>query len=154
MVIIEDTRQQKGKHEIKHGYFGKNGVSVLRSKLPFGDYSLPPKIAIDTKENMSEIANNMCGTTKEHIRFREECKKAKDAGCKLIILIENKDGINCVNDVFHWENPRMQFSATACTGERLAKTMLTMSERYGVDFKFCTPEEAPALIMEILSNGV
>jgi len=154
MVIIEDTRQQKGKHEIKHGYFGKNGVSVLRSKLPFGDYALPPTIAVDTKENMSEIAGNMCGTTKEHIRFREECKKARDAGCKLVILIENTDGIKCVNDVFQWENPRADFSRTACTGERLARTMLTMSERYGVAFEFCTPSESASRIMEILNNGI
>ena len=154
MIIVEDTRQQKGKHEHKHRYFGKNGVSVLRSKLPFGDYALPPKVAVDTKENMSEIAQNMCGSTKEHVRFREECKKAKDAGCQLVILIENEDGIRTIADVYQWENPRLQFSATACTGQRLAKTMETMSDRYGVSFQFCTPLESAQRIMEILNNGI
>lgn len=152
MVIIEDTRQQKGKHELKHGYFGNNGVSVLRSKLPFGDYALPPHLVIDTKENMSEIAGNMCGTTKEHVRFREECKLARDCGCKLIILIENLDGITCIEDVRSWINPRSEFSRTACTGERLAKSMFTMSNRYGVTFLFCRPEESAKIIMELL-NG-
>ena len=127
---------------------------MLRSKLPFGDYALPPKVAVDTKENMSEIAQNMCGSTKEHVRFREECKKAKDAGCQLVILIENEDGIRTIADVYQWENPRLQFSATACTGQRLAKTMETMSDRYGVSFQFCTPLESAQRIMEILNNGI
>ena len=127
---------------------------MLRSKLPFGDYALPPKVAVDTKENMSEIAQNMCGSTKEHVRFREECKKAKDAGCQLVILIENEDGIRTIADVYRWENPRLQFYATACTGQRLAKTMETMSARYGVSFQFCTPLESAQRIMEILNNGI
>ena len=152
MIIIEDTRQQAGKHEIKHRHFHNHGVSVLRSKLPFGDYAAPPRVAIDTKENMLEIAGNICGTSKEHIRFKNECIKARDCGCKLIILVENEEGIKSINDVFRWQNPRLDYSPNACTGERLAKTMLTMSDRYGIEFKFCTPIEAPHIIMEILQD--
>lgn len=152
MIIIEDTRQQAGKHDLKHGFFGQNGVRIVRSKLPFGDYCLPPRIAIDTKQNISEIAGNICGTTKEHVRFREECKLAKECGCKLIILIENEEGIRRIEDLPFWENPRAAYSSTACTGERLAKTMLTMSERYGVQFIFCDPANSAKKIMELL-NG-
>ena len=66
MVIIEDSRQQAGKHEVKHERFSQLGDILIRSKLPFGDYALPPKIAVDTKETMNEIAQNieaMIGTT-------------------------------------------------------------------------------------------
>lgn len=152
MILIEDTRQQAGKHEIKHRHFQNNGVSVLRSKLPFGDYAAPPRVAIDTKENMLEIAGNICGTSKEHIRFKEECIKARDCGCKLIVLVENEDDIKSIDDVFTWRNPRLVYSDRACTGERLAKTMITMNNRYGVEFRFCTPTEAPQIIMEILQD--
>ena len=50
MHIIEDTRNKIGKHEEKNEWFKKNEVTVIRSKVPFGDYTLPPKVAVDTKK--------------------------------------------------------------------------------------------------------
>ena len=90
-MIIEDTRQKPGKHDLKQQYFQSHGVKVIRSKLPFGDYALPPSVSIDTKQDMEEIAMNICG--KEHRRFISECKAAKAAGCQLVILVENMNGI-------------------------------------------------------------
>ena len=75
MHIQEDSRQQAGKHDIKHLSFKNAGVEVVRCKLPWGDYALPPSISVDTKANMDEIAANICG--KEHTRFINECKAAK-----------------------------------------------------------------------------
>lgn len=152
MRFIEDSRQKAEKHELKHQFWKNNGDIFLRCKLPFGDYALPPTVAIDTKENMSEIANNMCGTTKEHIRFKNECILARDYGCQLIILVENEEGITCVDDVKHWLNPRRFISPKAVDGNRLWKTMLTMSERYGVKFMFCKPSEAGEIITKILGE--
>lgn len=148
MVIIEDTRQQSGKHDIKHDWFVTHGISLVRSKLPFGDYAPVPKISIDTKRNMDEIAGNICG--KEHKRFINECKAAKAAGCQLIILVENELGITDVSMVHEWENPRSDYSDRCVQGPRLQKAMETISERYGVIFQFCTPEDAAAKIMELL----
>ena len=152
MVIIEDTRQQAGKHDLKHEHFTLEGVEVYRSKLPFGDYAPPPQIAIDTKASMEEIAANIGG--KEHARFREECKLAQRIGAQLIILVENRDGISSISDVPRWVNPNPRKVAQSIEGPRLAKAMRTMSERYGVRFMFCTPEEAGQRVLEILENGV
>ena len=151
MVIIEDTRQQAGKHDLKHDHFSLQGVEVYRSKLPFGDYAPPPSIAIDTKKDMEEIAANIGG--KEHARFREECKLAQRIGAQLIILVENRDGISSVADVPMWVNPNPRKTAKSIDGPRLAKAMMTMSERYGVRFMFCTPEDAGRIVLEILENG-
>ena len=153
MYIIEDTAQKIGKHDIKNQWWSENGVTVTRCHLPFGDYCLPPKVAIDTKANISEIATNMCGTSKEHIRFREECKKARDHGCKLYFLIENEDNVKCIEDLVNWYNPRLKITPKAVTGQRLAKAMKTMEERYGCSFMFCTPEESAQRIQEILQKG-
>jgi len=150
MVIQEDTRQKAGKHEIKHSYFADNDVELIRCKLPFGDYAPVPPVSIDTKENMDEIAANICG--KEHKRFINECKAAKAAGCQLIILVENTLGFRSVTDVHKWINPRSVYSANCVQGGRLQKAMLTISERYGVQFRFCAPEEAGAVIKEILGK--
>lgn len=151
MYFIEDSRQQAGKHEAKHDYWNLNGHKVLRCKLPFGDYAPPPKVAVDTKENMSEIAGNI-GNAKDHKRFREELKLAQMYGCHLIILVENDEGIRCIEDVQHWQNPRRFISPNAIDGNRLYKSMVTMSERYGVEFRFCSPEDSGRIVVEILEG--
>lgn len=150
ITLIEDTRQQAEKHNHKHLSFKNAGVEVVRCKLPFGDYAAPPPISVDTKASMDEIAANICG--KEHKRFINECKAAKAAGCQLIILVENDIGIYRLADVHLWKNPRSVYSPKCVQGPRLQKAMQTISERYGVRFEFCTPEEAGSRIVELLSN--
>lgn len=151
MVILEDTRQQAAKHENKHSYFASEGIGIVRTKLPFGDYALwGGTTAIDTKANVEEIAANIGGTA--HVRFREECKLAQYCGAKLVILIENKNGFSCIDDVTAWVNPNYRKTSRSIDGPRLAKAMHTMSERYGVIFLFCTPEESGRRIVELLEN--
>lgn len=148
MYIQEDTRQQAGKHDIKHEWFQSHGVELVRCKLPFGDYALLPPVSVDTKNSMDEIAGNICGT--EHDRFIRECKAAKAAGTKLIILVENELGIRDISQVHTWINPRAIYSPKAVQGPRLQKAMETISERYDVSFMFCDPEESAERIMELL----
>ena len=150
MIIQEDTRQKTDKHNLKHKWFESSGVKVVRSKLPFGDYAPVPPVSIDTKENMDEIAGNICG--KEHRRFINECKAARDAGCQLFILVENTVGIADVTQVHKWVNPRVIYSPRCAQGPRLQKAMETISERYGTIFLFCTPEQSGEIITGILSN--
>lgn len=152
MIIQEDTRQQTGKHNIKHAYFEENHIELLRCKLPFGDYALTPPIAIDTKKDMDEIAGNICGTKEEHNRFIRECKLAKAAGSQLIILVENTVGIEKLSDVHKWINPRVVYSPKCVQGPRLQKAMETIQDRYGVQFLFCTPQQSAEIISNILSN--
>ena len=123
-------------------------MEAIRCKLPFGDYAPVPPVAIDTKENMDEIANNICGS--EHKRFINECKAAQAAGCHLIILVENEAGIRRLSDVHRWLNPRVVYSSKCVQGPRLQKAMETISERYGVTFLFCRPEESGKRITELL----
>jgi len=151
MIIQEDTRQQAGKHDLKHSYFDDHHVQIVRSKLPWGDYAPVPPVSVDTKANMDEIAGNICG--KEHKRFITECKGAKAAGCQLIILVENEVGISDLSKVRLWKNPRSVYSPNCVQGPQLQKAMETISERYGVRFEFCTPEESAKRIMELLEDG-
>ena len=147
MTILTDTRQKVGKHEIKEKWFEEHEIKTIRTKIPFGDYALPPSISVDTKANMDEIASNIGS---DHKRFKRECIAARDAGCQLIILVENTDGISSVNEVHRWINPDLIYRPRAITGERLEKSMKTMSERYGVRFEFCQPQDSAKKIMELL----
>ena len=148
--IIEDTRQKAAHHSNKHAFFEQVSVKWIRCKLPFGDYAPVPPVSIDTKENMDEIAANICGA--EHKRFIAECKAAKEAGCQLIVLVENELNIKTLPDVARWVNPRTRFSPKCVQGPRLRKAMETISERYGVQFQFCHPDETGKRIMEILKE--
>lgn len=152
MVILEDTRQQSGKHDLKHEYFASEGIELVRTKLPFGDYALWGSVkAVDTKANVEEIAQNIGG--KEHARFREECKLARRCGGQLIILVENENGYRCIDDVEAWVNPNVRKTARSIEGPRLAMAMRTMSERYGVRFLFCAPEDAGKIIKQLLESN-
>lgn len=150
MVLIEDTRQKTDKHTIKHESFEKMGDKLVRCKLPFGDYIISPLASVDTKENIAEIAQNIGN---DHERFKRECILAKESGCQLYVLVENEEGITSIDGVRYWVNPRLCYEPRAITGERLEKAMRTMSERYGVKFRFCHPRDSAEMIKKLLEEG-
>lgn len=151
MIILEDTRQQANKHRLKHEYWSEHGIEVVRTKLLVGDYMLfGGTICVDTKMDVEEIAGNIGGSN--HARFREECKLAKRIGATLIVLVENLNGFRSIQDVTAWVNPNLNKTARSIEGPRLAKAMNTMSERYGVQFTFCAPEDSGKMVIDLL-NG-
>lgn len=149
MILIEDSRQKKDKHALKNEFWASEGDTVIRCKLPFGDYALIPSVSVDTKADVVEIAQNMCGNSAERRRFAEEVKGARDAGCKLVFLIEDKR-YRTVADLYGqkiWTH-----TGVTIKGDQLALAMETMSARYGCEFRFCSPEDAGRVVKEIL-NG-
>ena len=148
VTVIEDSRQKTGKHQQKHIGFEDLGVDLLRCKLPFGDYALPPAVSVDTKENLEEIAQNLCGSSAERNRFIRECKAAEDAGCKLIIMVEteHEGSLLDLGDI------RIG-SGKVITGLQLYRAMTAVSGRYGVQFVLVRPEDAAKEIMRILQGG-
>lgn len=151
MIILEDTRQQANKHRLKHEYWSEHGIEVVRTKLLVGDYMLfGGTICVDTKMDVEEIAGNIGGSN--HARFREECKLAKRIGATLIVLVENLNGFRSIQDVTAWVNPNLNKTTRSIEGPRLAKAMNTMSERYGVQFTFCAPEDSGRMVIDLL-NG-
>lgn len=172
MIILEDTRQQAGKHDKKHEYFAQHGIKIERCKLYCGDYTLPTnqKVCIDTKKDIQELIGDICG--KQHERFRRECMRAKESGIRLIVLVENSKEWVCkskniyntpvrsIQDLFHWVNKRSfiwkngkQAYPNATKGGTLAKACMTMEAKYGVEFRFCLPEESGKIIVDILTGA-
>ena len=157
--ILEDTRQHAGKHSLKHEGFERDGVKLTRSKLPFGDYCLPPKVSVDTKKDIYELYQDL---TSDHARFKRECEGARDAGVQLIVLVENRHGVRTLQDLAEWMEPIKHLAvrkkraprAMRMSGKRLARACATMQERYGVAFRFCSPEESHTKIQMFLKwNG-
>ena len=195
MILISDKAQQRGKHLIKENWWKNNGVDVLYHPLPVGDYVIANAkvldvierkakrgietkkmdflgtydVVCDTKKDIQELIGDICG--KQHARFRDEAILAQNNGIKLYILVENKDGIKELRDLFKWQNPRMHRynkilymhrlgkwsniptpKAPPTSGETLAKACLTMNLKYGVEFMFCTPNEAGKRVIELLTQ--
>ena len=172
MILLEDTRNQVGKHDLKAEYFEKNGIEIRRTKLYVGDYTLPTNqsVCIDTKKDIQELIGDICG--KQHERFRDELIRAKESGIKLIVLVENKSitinerkgiyspYIDSLDNLHRFVNPRLfiwkngkQLYPTATKGITLKKACITMQHKYGVEFVFCKPSESAERIIEILSIG-
>ena len=146
-AILSDTRQKAGKHQKKEDAFQEMGVEVFRSKLAFGDYCLPPSIAVDTKASIMEIAGNLCGSQKETARVREEMKLARDCGAVLIFLIEvgkYKQPADLIGESFRLK------SGKVVEGIQLYRAMETCAARYGCRFEFCPPSEAGRRVLELL----
>ena len=117
MLILVDSRQQEGKHNLKEKWFAEHGIETRRTKLYVGDYTLPTdqSVCIDTKKDIQELVSDICG--KQHERFRNECIRAQEAGIRLIILTENRGGhikdniiqptITSLDELHRWKNPRL-----------------------------------------------
>lgn len=167
MIIQADTRQKKKHHTVKEKYFAEQGIKVINHKMVVGDYQIFSKgdICVDTKANISELYGNLI---QQHARFHNECVLAQEGGVKLYILIENKDGVKCVDDLEGWKNPQISRHKKAvrmakvngtkepkppASNEQLIKIMQTMTMNYGVEFVFCTPSEAGQRVIDLLTEG-
>jgi ribosome-associated protein len=150
MILIEDTRNQIGKHKILNDEFNKLGVAVVRNKLYVGDYSRMDNMTtcIDTKKDWLELAGNICG--KQHERFRNECLRARDAQIRLIILVEEEIPIE------EWKPPRKRNGGLISHTSNivLSKAMKTMTEKYGVEFIHCGKDKTAEIILKILGGQV
>ena len=151
MVIQIDTREHKFELARIQRQIERLGVKTINSKLYVGDYqSLDnPRLVIDRKKDLQEICGNVC---QQHERFQKELMRARDAGIRIIILCEHGKDITCLEDVYFWDNPRIQQSPKATTGETLYKTLRTISDRYGVEFVFCDKRQTGKRIIELLGG--
>ena len=148
MHIIVDSRERKYDHIIN--YFDSQEIKWHRSKLICGDYQNPlnPMIIIDRKKDLHEVAGNV---TKDHDRFVRELELAKELGYHLIVLVEEPT-ITSLPNVCSWYNFRKRTNPRAINGKTLYKIMLTMQQKYGVEWQFCKKHECGKRIIEILTE--
>lgn len=158
MVIIEDSRQQIGKHQNVHQYMERAGITLVRSKLLVGDYAIAndTRVSVDTKSGVPELMSDMW---QQHRRFRDECELAQDSGIRLYILVEEQLPGGRLD---RWQSPTYKsWSKHHRIGEpmfkgdpaKLRKALMTMTERYGVQFRFCGRDETGERIVQYLTGG-
>lgn len=178
VVLYEDSLQQQhdgDKHAVKHEWLGAHGVEVVRTRfdgkhdvpVSFGDYYTPgSNVVCDTKRHIAEVAGNL---GRGHRRFREEMRRATEAGYLLVILIETTEA-SCLEDVRKWCNThclKCTYRREQCDpresgmclrhgtkkplqGEMAAKQMKAMELKYSVRFEFVRPEDSAKRICDLL----
>ena len=145
-LIIVDTRE-KGHKKILE-YFNKNNIDYIVSKLDYGDYKLYKNnnVVIDRKDNLLELAGNLCHTS-EHERIKREISRAKEDGCKEFIFLISESKIKSIEDIKNWSSPH-----TKVKGEVLLKIMQTMKKKYGIRFIICPKNKMGEYIVKLLKK--
>lgn len=148
MVLLEDTRNQIGKHRNIEAYCRMTGIEIIRQALLVGDYMIANQgaVSVDTKQDVRELAMDVF---QEHRRFRDECERAQKCGITLIVLTEETlPGGRLEN----WRSPVGRDGRPICRFDpkTLKKAMITMQEKYGVKFRFCDGRSTGKIMMEYL----
>ena len=146
-VIIIDTRE----HDTEELQLRKRlfPCSNCRQKLNFGDYSiktilrddiefsLADKVCIERKMSLDEIAQNL---TKERARFEREFQRAKDAGAKIYLLVENGS----------YEKIVMHNYRSLLKPKAFITSLSAFMARYDLRLLFCESTVVPLIIYDTL----
>lgn len=164
MNIQIDSREKARAIRVIVEEFDRRGVDHFVSKLYVGDYMNydNPRLIIDRKQNLTELCSNVC---QGHSRFRNEILRAQEHGIQMIILCEHGKGIEQLEDVIWWDNPRRhkrfvdpetgqwtERETKATTGDKLYKILRTFQEKYGCLFLFCDKKDTGKRIIELLGG--
>lgn len=163
MILIEDSRQQAGKHKNIAQYCKRNGIKVIRKCLSVGDYMVSEdgenpsgNVSVDTKADVMELVKDVMSN--DHRRFRRECERAQELGIRLIILVEEEIPYGIVD---FWEPPvwnttnefhRKGEPMTRVDPKIFRKALETMTAKYGVQFRFCTRRQCPSRVIKYLKG--
>ena len=150
-LIIDSREKQKAIKSILRA-FDSNGVEYETSKLLFGDYMdfSRPQIVVDRKQNIAELAKNC---TVDHDRFVRELERAKKAGSRLVILIEQnryKDRdkwvrVETISDLMLWSSPH-----TTIRGEKVFRILSSWVAKYPIEVRFCDKRNTGKEILRII----
>lgn len=148
MILYEDTRQKKGRHDNIKKYCDKNNIDLVRVKLDVGDYmiDLNGKVSVDTKTNLAELSKNLMNA-KDHSRFWKEVRRAIEQKIKLFVLVEHGGQIKSIEDVAKWTD-----KYSGVSGRILANEIYRVHIAYGVEFLFCDKRITARKIIEILEG--
>ena len=147
MVIWTDTREQQTERAKKR--YETLGVPHERHKLDFGDYtavytlpdgslfSLESICVIERKLGYAELCTCY---THDRERFAREFERAKKAGAKVYILLENST----------WEMAYAGKYRSQMKPQSLVGSMLAWLARYNCQIIMCKEETSGKLIHDIL----
>lgn len=143
-ILIEDVRNKIGKHNNIFKYCKDNNIEIQRKVLNVGDYMLPQgTIAVDTKQSLSELANDLYT---DKLAFNKKYKKCLKDGIQLIVLVEEK--VNNLNELVTWKSKHSRIN-----GRLLLDMIHTIQVSYGVKFVFCDKKNTGETLLKLLKGS-
>lgn len=161
-MIYIDTRQQAGKHRNIDDWLAVHGVATEYKKLDYGDYMTDgSNLSIDTKQSVQEVAANV---GRDHARFVREIERANEAGCRLIVLVEERPEYADREELGKWVSGvcrrcrRCHPLYCKCKTKRnkplngpvLKKIIEKLEQDHGVRFEFCRRRDTARIICDLL----
>jgi ERCC4-type nuclease len=151
--LLIDTREKPKKITGIVDYFDSIGLIHESTKLLFGDYMdfNRPEIVVDRKHNIAELAKNC---TIESARFVRELERAKKAGARLVILVEQNRykteagewvTVGQLSDLIYWSSKN-----TTIRGEKVFRVLMSWINRYNLSVEFCNKAQTGQRIYEII----
>ena len=164
MAYIRVDTREKDNDYILAGF--KSGrISFKQEKLDEGDYEASdnPNCVIDLKNGIAEVQKNIAGNKNERERFLNEIVRCQTKGKKLIVLIREPK-IYALGGVQYWKSPTSwQFNKktkkwenkpnTKVSGKFIMKVMERYRDEYGIEWRFCKPEESARTIVYLLKKN-
>lgn len=135
LTVLVDSREKQNAHIL--GYFQRQGIPYEVEKLDYGDYSckLPAaasgrdiyfhdSIVVERKNSLEEISGNL---SKGRERFETEFLKARNAGAKIYLMVEDVGGYTSI--INHAYN-------TQLTPVSFMSSLKTWESRFGCNVQF------------------
>lgn len=147
LTLLVDTRERDTSALRKR--LSSTGLPWERRKLDFGDYSvkcalqgggeidLSRKVCVERKMNLDELCACYC---QQRGRFTREFQRAKEAGAKLYLLIENGS----------WEQAYAGDYRSRMGPKAFVASMTAWLARYNCQLLFTTPALSGPLIRDVL----
>jgi len=142
MVCLVDTREQATARAKRR--LSGIGLPIQRVALPFGDYSarcdvldLRGAVSVERKMDLDEVARCYC---QDRPRFTREFERAKAAGAKTYLLIENGSLDKAYTGSYR----------SRVTPQSLVSSMMAWLARYDCQLLFCGEELSGKVIHDIL----
>lgn len=144
MKIYQDRNEKHGQHDNLERYFFERGIEVQRVVLKVGDYMIADglPISVDIKQNILELAGDLFKDSKAYYKKYSKCLQY---GIKLTVLVQ--EPISSLRDLVKWKSKH-----TKVNGAMLLKMMDTIRYAYGVRVMFCSKQEAPKILIDILEG--
>ena len=137
----------------------------LRDDIIGGSY--PYRTKLPSKRNLAEVAMDV---GRDHDRFAREMERARDAGCRLVVLVEVGFPYRSTEDVTKWVNDTcrrcdyyrrllcdpvssarcQKFRTKPMRGTTMARIIESMERDYGCRFEYVNPRYAARRICELL----
>ena len=115
-VIIDTREHEEGNCSNIKSWFNNNGIKYVRRCLKFGDYSFELNgesyenyVVVERKSGLTELSGNLAQNRE---RFENELQRAKDAGARVILMVEGGGWDNIIEHKYRTDLNERSFLAS------------------------------------------